>query len=147
MAKQFLCSQCPMVLNESERRQHISAKHLNYFPFECAICREAYKKHSETTEADMDEHIATYHNGNNLGIILLKDQAKEIALNKMIEQCHRWQEFQEDDSEDDSKDENEDGSEGGIEHDSEGGIDLVRMTFGSIQNDNESVAVFPNCGN
>ncbi|KAI1691733.1 hypothetical protein Ddc_24076 [Ditylenchus destructor] len=89
MATRFECSQCPMILNESEKRRHISAKHLIYFPYECATCKEANKKHLETTEADMDEHIATYHNGNNLGFIHIKDPAKEIELNNMIEQCRR----------------------------------------------------------
>ncbi|KAI1702786.1 hypothetical protein DdX_15296 [Ditylenchus destructor] len=87
MTTQFICSQCRMILDESERSSHISAQHLDYFPFECATCKKANKKHLETTEADMYEHISTCHNGNNLGIVLLKDQAKDAELNKMIEEC------------------------------------------------------------
>ncbi|KAI1705221.1 hypothetical protein Ddc_15818 [Ditylenchus destructor] len=87
MATRFECSQCPTILNASERRSHISARHLRYFPYECPTCTEANKKHLETTEADMNEHIATYHNGNNLTISFLKNPDEEVELDTMIQQC------------------------------------------------------------
>ncbi|KAI1715153.1 hypothetical protein Ddc_11081 [Ditylenchus destructor] len=93
MSTQFICSQCRMILSESERRSHISAEHLDYFPIGCPFCKKANKKHLETTKDDMDEHIATYHNGNNLGILLLEDKAKEVELNRMIEQCQDFKQL------------------------------------------------------
>ncbi|KAI1707874.1 hypothetical protein Ddc_14592 [Ditylenchus destructor] len=93
MSTHFICSQCRMILSESERRSHISAEHLDYFPFGCPFCKKANKKHLETTKDDMDEHIATYHNGNNLGVLLLDDKAKEIELNRMIDQCQDFKQL------------------------------------------------------
>ncbi|KAI1696114.1 MIZ/SP-RING zinc finger domain-containing protein [Ditylenchus destructor] len=86
---QFICSQCPAILYESEIIPHISAKHLKYFPFECATCKETNQKHLTVSKEDMDLHMANHHTGNNLGIILLEEQAKEIELYKMLEQCRR----------------------------------------------------------
>ncbi|KAI1701903.1 hypothetical protein Ddc_17347 [Ditylenchus destructor] len=68
---------------------HISAQHLDYFPFGCTFCKKANLKFLATTEADMNQHISTHHNGNNLGIVLLKDQIREAELNRMIEECHQ----------------------------------------------------------
>ncbi|KAI1698953.1 hypothetical protein DdX_17613 [Ditylenchus destructor] len=44
----------------------ISAKHLNYFPFQCATCRETIQKHLGVTKEDMDLHMSNHHNGSNL---------------------------------------------------------------------------------
>ncbi|KAI1704394.1 hypothetical protein DdX_14261 [Ditylenchus destructor] len=98
MATEYMCSQCRTVLDESERRTHISAEHLDYFPFGCATCRKASLKLLATVEAHMNKHIATCHNSNNLGIVLLKDQAKEVALNEMVDQCIPIQQMPSNDS-------------------------------------------------
>ncbi|KAI1707870.1 hypothetical protein Ddc_14588 [Ditylenchus destructor] len=42
------------------------------------------------TEDDMDLHISANHGEHNSGILKLKNPAKEVELNKMIEQCRRW---------------------------------------------------------
>ncbi|KAI1702782.1 hypothetical protein DdX_15292 [Ditylenchus destructor] len=87
MSTQFICSQCRTILDESERRLHISAQHLEYFPYECSFCQKTNLKFLATTEADMDEHISTYHNGNNAVTLHNKKKDKEVELNKMVEQC------------------------------------------------------------
>ncbi|KAI1707873.1 hypothetical protein Ddc_14591 [Ditylenchus destructor] len=104
MAAQFVCSQCPTesmhLLSELGIKPHISSEHLDYFPFGCATCKKANQKHLAATKEDMEQHISTCHNGNNLGILLLEDKDKEVELNKMIEQCRRWppQQFPSNDS-------------------------------------------------
>ncbi|KAI1713632.1 hypothetical protein Ddc_11887 [Ditylenchus destructor] len=82
------CSQCRMILNEQEKKAHISAQHLSYFPFRCSFCARANKMYSETTEEDILQHIATSHH-REVGIDLVRDQDKEVTLNRMMEECQQ----------------------------------------------------------
>ncbi|KAI1710850.1 hypothetical protein DdX_10552 [Ditylenchus destructor] len=86
---QFLCCLCRVVLDDSEIESHISAEHLDYFPFECSYCRKAKQKYWAATKEDMKLHIATNHNGNKSHYFVIEDDAKEIELKKLAKECRR----------------------------------------------------------
>ncbi|KAI1704590.1 hypothetical protein Ddc_16115 [Ditylenchus destructor] len=86
---QFLCSQCRVVLDDSEIESHISAEHLDYFPFECICCKKAKQKYWAATKEDMKLHIATNHDGNKSHYVVFEDDTKEVELKKLAEECRR----------------------------------------------------------
>ncbi|KAI1690537.1 hypothetical protein DdX_22429 [Ditylenchus destructor] len=86
---QYQCNQCHMALDDSQIERHISAQHLDYFPFECAWCKEEDQKHFSATKEDMKQHTSKNHNGNNSRHLVSKDDSKEDELKKLAKECRR----------------------------------------------------------
>ncbi|KAI1692484.1 hypothetical protein DdX_21228 [Ditylenchus destructor] len=83
---QFPCSQC-IVVDDSGIESHISAAHLNYFPFECSWCKETDQKYLAATKKHMTQHMAIYHNGKNSRYSVSEDDAKEVELKTLAMEC------------------------------------------------------------
>ncbi|KAI1706762.1 hypothetical protein Ddc_15135 [Ditylenchus destructor] len=85
---EFICYKCPTILKDEQRRPHISAVHLKYYKFGCAICEDSNNMFWAASKEQMTQHTDFQHNGNSR-ILLLEDPAKEETLHQLVEQCIR----------------------------------------------------------
>ncbi|KAI1694274.1 ikaros family zinc finger protein [Ditylenchus destructor] len=83
----FICNECHMDLNESNVRLHISAKHLDYFPYKCLTCKDVGIKHETVSAELMYEHTSTVHEGTEPEIRF--SMTKENELKVAVENCRR----------------------------------------------------------
>ncbi|KAI1698278.1 hypothetical protein Ddc_19210 [Ditylenchus destructor] len=84
---QYQCSQCRTILDDSKIESHISAQHLDYFPLECAWCKETNHSHFSTTKEDMKDHCSKNHTGNNSRYSAVENEGKEVELKKLAKEC------------------------------------------------------------
>ncbi|KAI1707247.1 hypothetical protein Ddc_14948 [Ditylenchus destructor] len=83
----FFCNVCRMDLDEWNVRNHISAMHLNYFPFKCFACKTKGVNHETLSAELMYEHTSTVHQGTVMDVRLFMD--REDELNAAVENCRR----------------------------------------------------------
>ncbi|KAI1692888.1 hypothetical protein Ddc_23266 [Ditylenchus destructor] len=83
----FFCNECHMDLNESNVRLHISAKHLDYFPYKCLTCKDVGIKHETVSAELMYEHTSAVHEGTEPEIRF--SMTKENELKVAVENCRR----------------------------------------------------------
>ncbi|KAI1691389.1 zinc-finger double domain-containing protein [Ditylenchus destructor] len=83
----FFCDECHMDLDESNVRNHISAIHLNYFPFKCFTCKAKGVNHVTLSKELMYEHTSTVHQGNAMDVRLFMDRENELEA--AVEMCRR----------------------------------------------------------
>ncbi|KAI1711213.1 regulator of ty1 transposition protein BRCT domain-containing protein [Ditylenchus destructor] len=81
-----------MDLDESNVRDHISAMHLNYFPFLCFTCKKIGASHATVTAELMYQHTSTVHEGiekPDVRFSIFDFQSKQNELNAAIENFRR----------------------------------------------------------
>ncbi|KAI1694706.1 hypothetical protein DdX_19965 [Ditylenchus destructor] len=83
----FFCDECHMGLDEWNVRNHISAMHLNYFPYKCFACKGKGINYETLSAELMYEHSSTVHVGAVPDVRLFMD--REGELNAAVDNCRR----------------------------------------------------------
>ncbi|KAI1697088.1 hypothetical protein Ddc_19921 [Ditylenchus destructor] len=84
----FYCQECQMDFQEvSDIKRHISAEHIDYFPYKCLTCKKIGVRHETVSVELMREHTSTVHVGTEPNVRFSTTEEDELDI--AIEKCRR----------------------------------------------------------